>query len=134
MQFRVFSIPAAGDAKRENALNVFLRSQRVVSVRREVQDLLRTRLRLELKPVCLSRCDRGMTFLGYRVLPHRLGLAKRSRTRFRDKLRRYDDNYRAGRCTEAETARRVEGLLAFVRRAGCLEFRKRIMRQLGLCP
>ena len=36
MQFRVFSIPAFGDAEGENDLNAFLRSHRVVSVRREV--------------------------------------------------------------------------------------------------
>lgn len=35
MQFRIFSMPALGDHEGENALNAFLRSHRVVSVRRE---------------------------------------------------------------------------------------------------
>ncbi len=99
-----------------------------------VDEFVRTRLRLELKPICLNRCDRGMTFLGYRVFPHRLGLAKRSRQRFRDKLRRYHKNYDTGRWSETETARRVESLLAFVRRAGSWDYRRRTMEELGLCP
>ena len=108
--------------------------QRLRQVHCDVDGFARHNLQLELKPACLNRCDRGMTFLGYRVFPDRLGLAKRSRQRFRDKLRRYDNNYQTGRWTEQETARHVESLLAFVRRAGCLEFRQRIMEELGLCP
>jgi len=103
-------------------------------VLRGVDEFVRARLRLELKPACLNRCDRGMTFLGYRVFPHRLGLAKRSRRRFRDKLRRYHENYDTGLWSEQETARRVESLLAFVRRAGSLDYRRRTMEDLGLCP
>jgi len=61
-------------------------------------------------------------------------LAKRSRQRFRDKLRRYHENYDTGLWSETETARRVESLLAFVRRAGALEYRRRTMEELGLCP
>jgi retron-type reverse transcriptase len=105
--------------------------ERLREVHRRVDEFVRSRLHLELKPVCLNRCDRGLTFLGYRVFPHRLGLAKRSRFRFRDKLRRYDENYETGLWTEAETARHVESLLAFVRRAGSLEYRRRIMEQLA---
>ncbi len=108
--------------------------QRLRQVHQDVEQFVRENLHLELKPPCLNRCDRGMTFLGYRVFPHRLGLAKRSRNRFRDKLRRYDDNYQTGQWTEQETARRVGSLLAFVRRAGCLEFRQRVLKDLGLCP
>jgi hypothetical protein len=54
---------------------------------RNVEQFVRQRLRLALKPACPNRCDRGMTFLGYRIYPHRLGLASRSRHRFRSDLR-----------------------------------------------
>lgn len=108
--------------------------RRLCEVHRQIEAFARNKLHLELKPMCLNRCDRGMTFLGYRVFPHRLGLAKRSRCRFRDKLRRYDENYQNGLWTEQETARHVESLLAFVRRAGSLEYRRRTMEELGFCP
>lgn len=36
MQFRLFSIPAAGDVEAETAFNAFLRSHRAVSVQREL--------------------------------------------------------------------------------------------------
>ena len=107
---------------------------RLRKIHYDVDGFVRDSLRLELKPACLNRCDRGMTFLGYRVFPDRLGLAKRSRLRFRNKLRRYHENYQTGQWTEQETGRRVESLLAFVRRAGCWEFRQRVMKELGLCP
>lgn len=108
--------------------------ERLQAVHRDVDAFVRAELQLELKPICLNRCDRGMTFLGCRVFPGRFGLAKRSRCRFRDKLRQCEDNYQTGRWTEEETARHVESLLAFVRRAGTLEYRRRVMDELGLCP
>jgi retron-type reverse transcriptase len=108
--------------------------QRLRQVRGEVERFLRSRLRLELKPVCVNRCDRGMTFLGYRVYPHRVGLARRSRRRFREKLRQYHENCERGQWDEQQTARHVEPLLSFVRRGGCIGLRKRMLEQLGLCP
>ena len=59
----------------------------------------------------------GLTFLGYRVFPGHVRLAARSRKRFRRKLPLYHDKYTSGRWSEEETARHVEPLLAFVRRA-----------------
>ncbi len=103
-------------------------------IRREAEQFLGEELRLELKPVCLNACSRGMTFLGYRVFPGRLGLARRTRNRFRRKMRRYHALYESGFWDEEETARHVEPLLAFVRRAESIEYRKRILEETGLCP
>jgi len=61
---------------------------------------------------------------GGRQYPHRLGLARRSRQRFRDKLRVCQENFDSGRWTESVAARHVEPLLAFVRRAESFGFRK----------
>jgi len=62
------------------------------------------------------------------------GEAALNGSRFRNKLRRYDENYQTGRWTEQETARHVESLLAYVRRAGTWQYRRRTMEDLGLCP
>jgi len=108
--------------------------RRLRQVRGHLDQFVRRRLRLELRPVCLNRCDRGMTFLGYRVYPHRVGLARRSRRRFQQKLRRYYENYEEGQWGERQTARHVEPLLSFVRRADSVGLRRRTLEQLGLCP
>ena len=62
------------------------------------------------------------------------GEAALNGSRFRNKLRRYDENYQTGRWTEQETARHVESLLAYVRRAGTWQYRRRTMEDMGLCP
>ena len=49
------------------------------------------------------------------------------RKRFRGKMALYQKNYASGCWTEAETARHVEPLLAFVRRAESEAFRRRVL-------
>ena len=108
---------------------------RLRQVRDDVAGFLRDSLHLALKPVCLNGCYMGLTFLGYRVFPGRVRLAARSRKRFRRKMARYDGNYTTGRWTEEETARHVEPLLAFVRRAESQSFRRRVIESIeGSCP
>ena len=76
-----------------------------------------------------------MTFLGYRVFPGHVRLAARSRKRFRRKMAVYHGNYTSGRWTEEETARHVEPLLAFVRRAESMRSRRRVIESIeGSCP
>ncbi len=100
----------------------------------EAGRFLKRELSLELKPVCLNQCSRGMTFLGYRVFPGRVRLARRSRDRFRRKLRQCHANLESGFWDEAETARHVQSLVAFVRRAESVEYRRRVLADMGLCP
>ncbi len=109
--------------------------QRLRQLGNEIAHFLGGALKLEMKPVCLNACSRGMTFLGYRVYPGRVRLAARSRTRFRHKMAQYQDNYMSGRWTEEEVARHVEPLLAFVRRAESMTFRHRVLESIeGSCP
>jgi RNA-directed DNA polymerase len=108
---------------------------RLRQVGREIAGFLSGSLGLEMKPVCLNGCSGGMTFLGYRVYPGHVRLAARSRSRFRRKMAQYHGNYMSGRWTEEETARHVEPLLAFVRRAESMRFRRRVIESIeGSCP
>jgi hypothetical protein len=108
---------------------------RLRQVRDDVAGFLRDALHLELKPVCLNACPTGLTFLGYRVFPGRVRLAARSRKRFRRKMALCHDSYTSGRWTEEETARHVEPLLAFVRRAESHAFCQRVLESIeGSCP
>jgi len=98
--------------------------------RGEVGAYLEETLRLAIKPDCLNRCDAGMTFLGYRVFPASVTLARRSRVRFRRKLTAAHEKYLSGEWTEAEAARHVEPLIAFVRHGQCEGMRQRILARL----
>ena len=98
------------------------------------QVFFKERLGLALKPLCLHRCSHGMNFLGYRIFPDTLLLTRRSRMRFRAKLNAYHALYEQTSWDDNETARHVEPLIAFVRRASADGFPRRAMEDLGLCP
>lgn len=68
---------------------------------REVLDascrLLSDELLLELKPTWqIQRSARGLTFCGFRVWPHHLGVSQRRRSRYREARRRWEDAYSEG--------------------------------------
>jgi hypothetical protein len=80
---------------------------------REVEAFLAAELRLALKPnVGLNRTAFGMDFLGYRVFPRELRLARRSKLRFARKFRRYECEWVAGRWTERQLQQRMQALVA----------------------
>ncbi len=106
----------------------------LLTIRKMLIDFLDVQLSLELKPVCLNTCDRGMSFLGYRIFPQHIRLARRSRARFQRKFAKYTRIYRAGDWDEAELARHIEPLLAFVRRGASRSYRERIIKEFGLFP
>ena len=89
--------------------------KRLKAWRERIGEYLESRLSLALKPDCLNDVGRGMTFLGYRVFPDRVTLARRSRVRFRRKMAAAQSKLETGEWTEAEAARHVEPLIAFVR-------------------
>ena len=108
---------------------------RLREVRDRIAGFLRDALHLELKPVCLNACSTGLSFLGYRVFFAHVRLAARSRKRFRHKITLYHGNFTSGRWSEEETARHVEPLLAFVRRAESNAFRRHALESIeGSCP
>lgn len=100
----------------------------------QVADFLRDALHLDLKPPVLQPCAAGMTFLGYRIFPHRVGLAPRSRQRFLRKGRAYQAMLDSGLWDERETARHMEPLLAFIRRGESRGFRERFLTEIGQLP
>ena len=79
----------------------------------------------------INRSAAGMEFLGARIFPHRLGLARRSKLRFRRKLAEYEAAFAAGEWTELELQQRVTALLAFVRVTRCEDFRRSLLGREG---
>lgn len=63
--------------------------------------LLKTRLHLEIKSTWqLQRSSQGLTFCGFRIWPHRLGVSQRRRTRYRAARRRWERAYLEERLDE----------------------------------
>ena len=104
------------------------------SFHRLIESFLDQELALAVKPPVLGACSRGMTFLGYRVFPEGARLARRTRDRFRRKGRRCVQRFQEGEWSEAELARHMLPMLAFVRRGASRAFRQRAITECGLCP
>lgn len=77
----------------------------------------RDTLALELKPVVKAKVSHGVSFLGYRVCPHKLLLNARSKHRFSMKMKRYQEFLEQGLWDEQRYQAHILPLLAFVRHA-----------------
>ncbi len=103
------------------------------AVWRAVGTFLSAELRLELKPtVALNKTAFGMDFLGYRLFPCDLRLARRSQLRFARKFRRYEREHREGRWTERQLEQRMQALVAFTLPARSRDWRVHVMHRFGV--
>ena len=82
---------------------------------------------LQLKPVVMNRASQGVPFLGYKLYPHRLLLARRSKTRLISKMRLYDMLLDEGVWTEREYHNHILPLMAFAQHAYTKRLRKEIL-------
>ena len=73
-----------------------------------------------------------MDFLGYRIFPDTVRLARRSKQRFSRKFRAYERAYLLGQWTELQLQQRMQALLAFVMQADSWGFRRRIFKRFGV--
>jgi hypothetical protein len=80
---------------------------------------LSAQLGLDLKAdPYINRSEHGLDFLGCRVFPSRILLNRRSRIRFRRRLRALEEAYLAGQIDELQLQQRVTALVAFTRTPG----------------
>ena len=97
-----------------------------------VPEFLRETLKLELKAKGgLHRTARGVEFLGTRVFPRRVALARRSKTRFRRKVALLDGMLAEGRMSERRYQTRMTQLFAFVRNCDTEAFRRKVISESG---
>lgn len=99
-----------------------------------LRDLADRDLRLELKPFCLNRTSKGVSFLGYRVFPWVTRLTRRSRTRYAAKLEHCYESLASGEWTQGECADHVAALVAFTEHAQARGFRRKVLENVGCCP
>jgi len=99
----------------------------------EVEAFLAAELRLELKAaVALNRTAFGMDFLGYRIIPRDLRLARRSQRRFSRKFRRYEREHLEGRWTDRQLQQRMQALVAFTLPCRSRSWRVHVMNRFGV--
>jgi retron-type reverse transcriptase len=98
-----------------------------------IRDYLDDELHLELKKgIQLKPSKAGVSFLGYRLFPDRIGLTRRSRQRFIDKLRLYEGDYLRGALPESELSRRMQSVIAFTEWADASGFRCSALSKYGV--
>ncbi|MEO0446771.1 MAG: RNA-directed DNA polymerase [Verrucomicrobiota bacterium] len=99
----------------------------------EIEEWLRRERGLLLKESTrLAASTQGVDFLGYRLKPGRVLLSRRSRQRFRRRLRDLEADYEDERIGEEELQRRSSALVAFTERADCRRWRARVVRRSSL--
>lgn len=87
-------------------------------------------LGLKQEPEVLP-CREGMEFLGYRVVPGRILMARKSRRRFVRKLRANEAAFEAGQIPGMDLQRRVDALLGWLKIADCQAWRVRVCQGQG---
>jgi retron-type reverse transcriptase len=98
-----------------------------------VRAFLAAELKLELKDnTGINRTAFGMDFLGYRVFPGTVRLARRSKVRFARKFQRYEAAHLRGEWSELVLQQRVQALLAFVMPAESGAFRRHVLQRFGV--
>ena len=97
----------------------------------EIQSYLKSELALALKDnIQLNRPRFGVSFLGFRVFPAHIRLNPRSRRRFSQKLREYEQNYLEGAWTETDLIRHTGPLIEFTNAGDSRPFRRSVVSKL----
>jgi hypothetical protein len=104
------------------------------NARYRLREFAAATLGLEFKTAFSNRTMHGMDFLGHRVFPHRLGLNRASRLRYRAKLLRVHQDWESGHLDEAAAQAQATALTAFTSHARCLDWRRQVVRTLGDGP
>jgi hypothetical protein len=99
----------------------------------KIRQYLYGKLDLRLKAnTQLNRCRHGFAFLGYRVFPGRIMLSQRSKRRFLNKFKRYEQKWHDGQWSTDELVRHMEPLIEFTRAAGATGLRRSAIQRFGV--
>ena len=102
----------------------------LIAAGREIGRFVEGELELALKhPPCPQPTARGMDFLGYRIFPSHTVLNRRSRVRYRRRLRALERLDERAEITEAGLQQRLTALMAFVLPTRSWGFRRRVMEE-----
>ncbi len=102
--------------KELDMLIIFLEHQLSLSLKNDIQ---------------LNRCQYGVSFLGFKVFPNTIRLSRRSKQRFKEKLRRYEYLCQQGLWTEQELCDHITPLIEFTKNSNAFAFRQNILQRYG---
>lgn len=100
-----------------------------VEMERLSRDYLSTDCQLELKPSVISPVREGVSFLGYRIFPHKVLLAKRSKVRLKMKMKCYGESLAKGKWSEGEYYAHITPLLSFAQKAYTRKLRAKLISE-----
>lgn len=95
----------------------------LLKIGKSFQSFIDTELLLTTKPFCLNTCNKGLPFLGYVLLPHKILLNKASCNRFKSKLKHYTYKLFNNEWTQTTYQAHILPLLAFVKHANTFNLR-----------
>lgn len=99
----------------------------------QARAFLAAELKLELKAnTAINRTAFGMDFLGYRLFPGTVRLARRSKVRLARKFQRYEAAHLRGEWSELVLQQRMQALLAFVMPVESGAFRRHVLQRFGV--
>ncbi|MDR2971002.1 MAG: RNA-directed DNA polymerase [Bacteroidales bacterium] len=84
-------------------------------------------IKLTLKPVVLNKTRQGISFLGYKLFPHKILLNHRSKLRFKTKFNTYQKYLEENIWDEKKYQQHITPLLSFVQQAYTKRLRKEII-------
>lgn len=92
----------------------------------KVQSYLADNLHLSLKPAQICNVNYGVSFLGYKLFPHRMLLNRRSKVRLVKKFSTYNLRLTSGEWCENRYLQHIQPLLAFAEKAYTLKLRSQL--------
>lgn len=102
----------------------------LVAVGKDIESCVAELLGLALKhPPSPQPTARGMDFLGYRIFPSHTTLSRRSKLRYRRRLKSVAAQHHCGTLTEAEVQQRLTAMTAFVLPTRSHHFRLQVMEK-----
>ncbi len=91
-----------------------------------------TELKLFLKPFCLNKREKGLPFLGYLLYPNQTRLGKRSKKRYIEKSKYFDDLLEQGIWSQKTYQKHLSALTAFTEHADAKAFRIHLLAKSGV--
>ncbi len=92
----------------------------------QAENYLNDNLKLDLKIKQQNTTEHGLNFLSYRLFNTHTELAAKSKTRFIDKLKKYDENLNNGDWSQEDYQRHTMPLFAFAEHSSSVGFRKKV--------
>ncbi len=95
-----------------------------------VTNYLQQNLKLNLKTNIIGKTDKGLSFLGFKLFPNKILLARRSKLRFQFKINKLTEQYKRNEISQSDFAKCATALYSFIEKAYSKRYKTKIYRQL----